>query len=126
MHKLDDWIELINECLKYEWIEVKNIRLSYLVPFLVSESGQNVDMSYLQFKWNEMFTLLDVSEDNLLDTYDIDLFADHYVRENNLTDGEVKYGRIINMSIKRLIWPLIDGGVILIKKTQKLQWKCSF
>ena len=73
----------------------------------MSETGQNVDMSYLQFKWNEMFTLLDVSEDTFLDTNDIDLFADHYVRENNLTDEEVKHECMTNMFIIPLLIFLI-------------------
>ena len=48
-----------------------------------------------------MFTLLDVNEDTLLDTNDIDLFADHYVRENNLTEEEVKYECRTNIAASR-------------------------
>ena len=46
-------------------------------------------MSYLQFKWGEMFSLLDVNHDHKLDTTDIELSADYYIRVNNLTEQEV-------------------------------------
>ena len=47
------------------------------------------NISYLQFKWGEMFSLLDVNHDHKLDKADIELSADYYIRVNNLTEQEV-------------------------------------
>ena len=43
----------------------------------------------LQEKWRDMFDLLDVNNDSLLDMVDVSLSKDNYVRLHNLTEIEV-------------------------------------
>ena len=62
--------------------------LLYFV-FQRSDLHRGVDMDYLQYKWRELFLLLDVNMDNVLDSADMELEAADFARMNNLTDIEV-------------------------------------
>ena len=63
--------------------------LLYFV-FQRSDLHGGVDMDYLQHKWRELFHLLDVNMDNVLDSADMELEAADFARMNNLTDIEVR------------------------------------
>ena len=65
------------------------VHLIYVRYSLTSETAPDVDMTYLQFKWTEMFFMLDVNQDNILDTTDVDLSCEYFIRINNMTDEEV-------------------------------------
>ena len=65
------------------------VHLIYVRYSLTSETAPDVDMTYLQFKWTEMFFMLDVNQDNILDTADVDLSCEYFIRINNMTDEEV-------------------------------------
>ena len=54
--------------------EKKSSRVPHLfVNFVITETGRSVDMTYLRFKWAEMFNLLDVNHDEILDKTDSEL-----------------------------------------------------
>ena len=62
--------------------------LVFVVIFLV-ETSSGTDIKYLQFKWGELFVYLDVNNDSMLTTVDVELAAENYIQINNLTDREV-------------------------------------
>ena len=70
--------------------EKKSSRVPHLfVTFVITETGRSVDMTYLRFKWAEMFNLLDVNHDETLDITDAELSTEYYIQVNNLTEEEV-------------------------------------
>ena len=78
---------------KVWWYIVQSVKYLYSISSdcLVHAGHQsNVDTSYLQYKWGELFLLLDVNKDGMLDNADTELQAANYVRLNNLTAREVR------------------------------------
>ena len=60
-------------------------------------------MGNLQEKWRDMFDLLDVNNDSVLDMTDVRLSKDNYVRLHNLTEQEVcGYRKMIHGQNSRL------------------------
>ena len=66
-----------------------DIDLCLFLAFVIHKTGLAVNMTYLQFKWTEMFFLLDANKDNMLDTTDVEISTDYLINVNNLTEEEV-------------------------------------
>ena len=60
-----------------------------ILAFALQNTEPAGNMTYLQFKWSEMFFLLDANKDEILDANDVELSTDYLIHVNNLTEEEV-------------------------------------
>ena len=60
----------------------------YFIFYILIISG-DVGLSYLQYKWDRLFMYLDANIDGILDTKDVDLDIEHFVKFNQLMEREV-------------------------------------